>query len=151
MANAAERVYSLIEDTVNEQGVSLWDVRFLKEGANWYLRVFIDKPEGVSINDCAAVSHAIDPIIDEADPIDRAYYLEVCSCGAERELTRDRHFKAMLGKAVKVRLYKAVDSKKEIEGILLSADENIVISTENGDMTFNKTDISKAYLNDFEA
>ena len=77
MANAAERVYSLIEETVKNEGVTLWDVRFLKEGANWYLRVFIDKPEGISIDDCTAVSHAIDPIIDEADPIDKSYFLEV--------------------------------------------------------------------------
>ena len=78
MANSAEKVYELIKTAVEEQGVSLWDVRFLKEGASWYLRVFIDKSEGVSIDDCTNVSHAIDPIIDEADPIDVSYYLEVC-------------------------------------------------------------------------
>ena len=88
MANSAEKVYGLIKDAVEEQGVSLWDVRFLKEGASWYLRVFIDKPEGISIDDCTNVSHAIDPIIDAADPIDVSYYLEVCSPGIERELTR---------------------------------------------------------------
>ena len=74
MASAAERVYGLIKDTVEAQGVALWDVRFVKEGASWYLRVFIDKPEGISIDDCTNVSHAIDPILDEADPIDKSYY-----------------------------------------------------------------------------
>ena len=73
MANSAERVYELIKDAVEAEGVRLWDVRFLKEGASWYLRVFIDKPEGISIDDCTNVSHAIDPIIDEADPIDVSY------------------------------------------------------------------------------
>ena len=92
MANSAEKVYELIKDTVAAEGVGLWDVRFLKEGASWYLRVFIDKPEGISIDDCTNVSHAIDPIIDEADPIDVSYYLEVCSPGIERELTRRRHY-----------------------------------------------------------
>ena len=75
MANSAEKVYELIKDAVAAEGVGLWDVRFLKEGASWYLRVFIDKPEGISIDDCTNVSHAIDPIIDEADPIDVSYYL----------------------------------------------------------------------------
>jgi ribosome maturation factor RimP len=101
MANAAERVYTLIKDTVEEQGVSLWDVRFLKEGASWYLRVFIDKEGGINIDDCTNVSHAIDPIIDEADPIDKSYYLEVCSCGIDRELTRPAHFEAMKGALIK--------------------------------------------------
>ena len=69
MASAAERVYSLIKETVESQGVELWDVRFVKEGASWYLRVFIDKQDGITIDDCTNVSHAIDPVIDEADPI----------------------------------------------------------------------------------
>ena len=72
MANVADRVYSLIEETVKNEGVDLWDVRFIKEGANWYLRVFIDKADGVTIDDCTNVSHAIDPVIDQADPIDKA-------------------------------------------------------------------------------
>ena len=74
MASAAERVYDLIKETVEAQGVTLWDVRFLKEGASWYLRVFIDKQGGINIDDCTNVSHAIDPIIDEANPIDKSFY-----------------------------------------------------------------------------
>ena len=109
MANSAEKVYELIKETVEKQGVNLWDVRFLKEGASWYLRVFIDKPEGISIDDCTNVSHAIDPIIDDADPIDVSYFLEVCSPGTERELTRQSHFEACVGKRVKIKLYKALD------------------------------------------
>ena len=146
MASAAERVYSLIEETVKAQGVELWDVRFLKEGANWYLRVFIDKPEGISIDDCTNVSHAIDPIIDEADPIDKSYYLEVCSPGIQRELTRAWHFEAMIGKEIKIKLYKALDGKKEFSGILKSYDENLVLKTENGEIAFSKESVSKAFL-----
>lgn len=150
MANAAEKVYSLIEETVKEQGVTLWDVRFLKEGANWYLRVFIDKEGGVSIDDCTNVSHAIDPILDEEDPIDRSYYLEVCSPGVERELIRDWHYESKIGEKVKLKLYKAFDGKKEFNGILVQAGDSVVIETESGNLTFNKKDISKAYLDDFE-
>ena len=136
MANVAEKVYDLIKETVEECGVELWDVRFIKEGASWYLRVFIDKPEGVSIDDCTNVSHAVDPIIDEEDPIDVAYYFEVCSPGLERELARPRHFEKVLGEKIKVKLYKAIDGKKEFKGILNSVNEGITLLTENGEMTF---------------
>ena len=150
MANAAERVYSLIEETVKNEGVTLWDVRFLKEGANWYLRVFIDKPEGISIDDCTAVSHAIDPIIDEADPIDKSYFLEVCSPGIERELTRPWHYEAVLGEKIKIKLYKAVDGKKEFTGLLKTSGDTLIIETETGEISFPKETVSKAYLCDFE-
>lgn len=150
MASAAERVYDLIKETVEAQGVSLWDVRFLKEGASWYLRVFIDKPEGISIDDCTNVSHAIDPVIDEADPIDKSYYLEVCSPGIERELTRDYHFESVVGEKIKIKLYKAIDSKKEFVGILKQAGQCLILETEAGEMEFALKDISKANLCDFE-
>ena len=150
MANAAEKVYSLIKETVESQGVTLWDVRFLKEGASWYLRVFIDKPEGIGIEDCTNVSHAIDPIIDEADPIHVSYFLEVCSPGTERELTRQSHFEACLGKKVKIKLYKAIDGVKELTGTLKSAADTLVIETEGGEYELSYKDISKARLCDFE-
>ena len=151
MANSAERVYELIKDAVEAEGVRLWDVRFLKEGASWYLRVFIDKPEGISIDDCTNVSHAIDPIIDEADPIDVSYYLEVCSPGIERELTRSRHYEESLGKQVRLKLYRAYDGKKEITGTLEDiTEENVTLVTEGNAFTVERKNISKANLSDFE-
>lgn len=151
MANSAERVYELIKDAVEAEGVELWDVRFLKEGASWYLRVFIDKPEGISIDDCTNVSHAIDPIIDEADPIDVSYYLEVCSPGIERELTRSRHYEESLGKQVRLKLYRAYDGKKEITGTLEGVtEENITLVTDGNAVTVERKNISKANLSDFE-
>lgn len=149
MANAADRVFSLIKETVESLGVELWDVRFVKEGASWYLRVFIDKEEGITIDDCTDVSHAIDPVIDEADPIDKSYYLEVCSCGLERELVKPEHFKKVLGETVKVKLYKAVDGVKEFTGILLSSEESIVLEVEGEEKEFSFKDISKANLCDY--
>ena len=142
MANSAERVYELIKDAVEAEGVRLWDVRFLKEGASWYLRVFIDKPEGISIDDCTNVSHAIDPIIDEADPIDVSYYLEVCSPGIERELTRSRHYEESLGKQVRLKLYRAYDGKKEITGTLEDVtEENVTLVTEGNALTVERQNI----------
>ena len=151
MANSAEKVYELIKDAVAAEGVGLWDVRFLKEGASWYLRVFIDKPEGISIDDCTNVSHAIDPIIDEADPIDVSYYLEVCSPGIERELTRRQHYEESVGKPVRLKLYKAYDGKKELTGTLENVGEDsVTLNTGNTVLTVEFKNISKANLCDFE-
>ncbi|MBQ6825828.1 MAG: ribosome maturation factor RimP [Clostridia bacterium] len=150
MASAAERVYSLIKETVEECGVELWDVRYLKEGASYYLRVFIDKAEGVNIDDCTNVSHAIDPIIDEADPIKESYYLEVCSPGIERELTRDYHFERFIGEKIKIKLYKALDGKKEFTGILKGFSDTVILEVDGNDETFDYKNISKANLCDFE-
>ncbi|MEE0839946.1 MAG: ribosome maturation factor RimP [Acutalibacteraceae bacterium] len=148
MANIADTVASLIKETVEAQGVSLWDVRFVKEGADWFLRIFIDKEEGISIDDCVNVSHAVDPIIDEADPIDRSYTMEVSSPGLCRELTRAEHFEIMNGQEVKVKLYKALDGIKEFIGTLKGFDETLIIQTEAGEKAFDKKEIAKVYLND---
>lgn len=150
MASAAERVYSLIKETVEECGVELWDVRYLKEGASYYLRVFIDKADGINIDDCTNVSHAIDPIIDEADPIKDSYYLEVCSPGIERELTRDYHFKRFIGEKIKIKLYKAMNGKKEFMGILKAFSDTVILEIDGLDITFDYKNISKANLCDFE-
>ena len=91
MASIAEKVFDLVKPNADELGLTLWDVKFLKEGASYYLRIFIDKPDGISIDDCTNMSHSVDPILDEADLIDKAYYFEVCSTGLERELTRPEH------------------------------------------------------------
>lgn len=150
MANAADRVYELIKDTVKQQGVELWDVRFVKEGVSWYLRVFIDKSDGITIDDCTNVSHAIDPVIDAADPIEKSYYLEVCSCGLERELVKREHFKKVIGQKIKLKLYKAIDGMKEFTGNLSSADEKIVLDIDGETKEFGFKEISKANLCDFE-
>ncbi|MBQ3547765.1 MAG: ribosome maturation factor RimP [Clostridia bacterium] len=150
MASAAERVYDLIKETVEAQGVTLWDVRFLKEGASWYLRVFIDKEGGINIDDCTNVSHAIDPIIDEADPIDKSYYLEVCSCGVDRELTRPAHYEAMQGETVKIKLYKALDGVKEFIGVLSGFDGNVKLDVDGTVYEFTLKEISKANVYYFE-
>lgn len=146
MASIAEKVYGLVKETVESCGVTLWDVRFVKEGASHYLRVFIDKPEGISINDCTDVSHAIDPVIDEADPIDGSYYLEVCSPGTDRELVRPHHFEYGIEKFVTVKLFKAIDGKKEFTGTLKAYDGNITLLIDDKETTFEKGSFSKVYI-----
>ena len=146
MASIAEKVYALVKETVESCGVNLWDVRFVKEGASHYLRIFIDKPDGITINDCTDVSHAVDPIIDEADPIDGSYYLEVCSPGTERELTCEHHFEYGIGKTVTVKLFKALDGKKEFTGVLKAYNGDLTLDTEKGEMTFAKGSCSKVCI-----
>lgn len=145
MAKVTDKVYELIKPAVTALGITLWDVRFLKEGASYYLRVYIDKEGGVTIDDCVAVSHAIDPIIDEADPIDKQYYLEVCSSGIERELTRDWHYGAAQGKPVRIKLFAAVDGKKEFCGILKLDGENILLTGED-QLKTERSKIAKAFI-----
>ena len=112
----ALKVSALIKESVESLGVQLWDVKFVKEGASWYLRVFIDKEDGVDINNCTDVSRLIDPILDEADPINVSYYLEVCSPGLERELSEEWHFEKYIGADVKVKLIRPRDGKREFSG-----------------------------------
>ncbi len=151
MPSVAETVFSLVKNTVESLDLELYDVRFVKEGASHYLRIFIDKPGGADINDCTAVSHAVDPIIDEADPIDGSYYLEVCSAGLERELTRPEHFKKFAGSRVKIKLYKALNGSKELSAILQSRDESsggITVNFNNNEIYFEKKEVSSVKLDD---
>ena len=150
MASVSEKVFALVKKTVEEQGVDLWDVRYLKEGSSYYLRVFIDKADGINIDDCTNVSHAIDPLLDEADPIKDPYYLEVCSPGIERELIRPEHFEKMIGQKIKVRLFKAVDSVKEFIGILTAYNGDITMDVNGTEFNFAKSDVAKVHLCDFE-
>ncbi len=150
MAGVADRVFALIKDTVEAQNVRLWDVRFVKEGASYYLRVFIDSDAGINIDDCTNVSHAIDPVIDEADPIDKSYYLEVCSPGLERELTREEHFAKFIGSSVKVKLYKALGGTKELVGIMKSYDGGLQIKVDDEEIYLEKKDFSSVRLNDLD-
>ena len=149
MAGIADKVAAIIKSTVENEGVELWDVRYVKEGSSYYLRVYIDKEDGINIDDCTNVSHAIDPVLDEADPIKDSYYLEVCSTGLERELLKPEHFEKMLGRKIKVRLFKARDGVKEFEGILEAFDGGVTLATDSGNIRFEKGEIAKANLCDF--
>ena len=117
--NTAEVVWKLAEPIAKELGLSIWDVRFVKEGAYWYLRIFIDRPEGITLDECEAMSRAINDPLDRLDPIDQEYCLEVCSPGIDRELTRPEHFAAFLGAVVSVRLLRPLeDGRRELIAIL---------------------------------
>ncbi|HCI23413.1 MAG TPA: ribosome maturation factor RimP [Lachnospiraceae bacterium] len=124
-------------------GCEVYDVEYVKEGSDWYLRAYIDKPEGVSIIDCENVSRAFSDKLDEEDFISDAYILEVSSPGLGRALKKDRHLEKSLGEEVEVRTYKPIDKQKEFTGILKSYDKDtITIQTEEKDLVFAKSDIA---------
>lgn len=150
--NTVAVVWELVEPYAEELGLRIWDVRFLKEGADWYLRIFIDKDGGVSIDDCVDMTHAINKPLDESDPIEQAYFLEVSSPGVERDLVRDEHFTAYVGEKIKVKMIRPVDGKREFSGIFEDYnDGNITIrmSDESG-FTFTKKEASWIKADDFE-
>ena len=121
--NIASRITELVKDTVEECGCMLWDVEFVKEGPDHNLIIYIDKPEGISLTDCEMVNDAVEPIIDEADPIDGSYYLEISSPGLERELKTPEHIKAFIGEEINVKLFTAFEEKKSYMGVLSEYDE----------------------------
>ncbi len=127
-----DTVRTAIEPIAAGLGLTLWDVEFVKEGARQVLRVTIDKASGVTIDDCEQMHRAIDPVLDELDPIDVPYHLEVSSPGVERELRTDAHIDAFVGERVSVRLFAPVDGKKRLEGILRGRGENGEILLEAG-------------------
>ena len=150
--NTVKIVWDIVEPFAEELGLKIWDVRFLKEGSSWFLRIFIDKDGGVSIDDCVDLTHAINGPLDEADPIEQAYFLEVSSPGVERDLVRDEHFSTYIGEKIKVKMIRPVDGKREFSGILESyEDGNITIRLEDeSGFTFTKKEASFVKLDDFD-
>ena len=139
-------VMDLALPVVEEAGLELWDVEYVKEGAEWILRVVIDSNEGVTLDDCERVSRAIDPVLDEADPIEEAYYLEVSSPGIERELRCRMHLEACEGWNVEVRLYAPRDGVKSFRGELLAMedeDDSIRISVGEQVLCFASEEVAK--------
>ncbi len=135
--NTVARITELAEPIAQQLHLRLWDVRFEKEGASWYLRFFIDADEGVTLEDCEAFSRVVDPVIDEADPIDQSYYMEVSSPGLCRELKRLAHYEASIGREIAVRLIRPLDGVRDFEGVLENADKTqFTLRTPEGTRVF---------------
>ena len=149
--NTVNTVWEIAEPIAQSLGLEIWDVRFEKEGADWFLRIFIDKEGGVSIDDCVDMSHAIDKPLDEADLIEQSYCLEVSSPGLERDLKRDAHFEKSLGEKIMVKLIRPVDGQREFKGTLESYDNgNFELLLEDGTkLMINKKETSYVKLDDF--
>lgn len=132
MANIEEKVNNLLQDTVNSLGYSIYDVEYVKEGKDFYLRIYIDKETGIDLNDCEKVSNAISDMLDEADLIKEQYFLEVSSPGIERILRKDKHLSENIGKVIEVKLFKPIEKQKQYVGELIEFDaEKVSIKAED--------------------
>ena len=143
MAKVTDVVAGLAKPFVEQAGCTLWDVEYVKEAGEWFLRVYIDKADGVGIEDCEAVSRPLSDALDEADPIAGSYTFEVSSAGLDRALKRPEHFEACMEQRVDVKLYRPVDGRKEFTGVLTGY-ENGDVTVD--DRTFPRKDLAQVRL-----
>ena len=147
MAKVTDTVAALALPVVESAGCRLWDVEYVKEAGSWFLRVYIDKEGGVSIDDCEAVSRPLSDLLDQADPIEGSYTFEVSSAGADRALKKPEHFEKFRGEEVEVKLYRPREGRKEFVGRLQNYQDGAVTLEINGDETvFTKQEIALVRL-----
>ncbi len=147
MSKLTDKIAEIARPVVEEEGCSLWDVEYVREAGTWYLRVFIDRDGGVSIDDCERVSRRLDPILDEEDPIPDSYVFEVGSAGADRELKRPRDFEQFMGSEVEVKLYRPVDGSKHYTGTLTGYEDGAVsLSVGEKTLRFPKEQVAQVRL-----
>ena len=152
MEKVTDLTARLAAPIVEEQGCSLWDVEYVKEAGTWYLRVLIDKEGGVDILDCENISRALSDLLDEADPIDQSYYLEVGSPGLGRKLTRPEHYEQLKGQKIRAKLIRPnADGVRELAGILTGREgTTVTLNTDNGPVAFEVNAASSVQLCDDE-
>ena len=142
--NIESKVEKLLEEIITNLGYELYDVKYEKEGKDYYLRIIIDKPEGIDINDCETVNNAINDILDEADYIKEQYFLEVSSCGLERVLRKEKHLQEQLEKEIEVKLFTPVEKKKQYQGTLKGFNsEKLVLQVEENELELERKNISQ--------
>lgn len=147
MAKVTETVAALAAPIVEKAGCSLWDVEYVKEAGEWFLRVYIDKEGGVSIDDCEAVSRPLSDLLDEADPIEGSYTFEVSSAGADRVLKKPEHFEQFMNSEVEVKLYRPREGRKEFVGLLRGyEDGGVTLEVGNETQSFTKQEIALVRL-----
>ena len=149
MKKITEVVWALAEPAVQAQGCRIWDVEYVREAGQWYLRLYLDKDGGVDILDCEAISRTVSDLLDEADPIESSYVFEVGSAGLERQLKRPGDFAQFMGSPVLVKLYKPVDGRKEFPGTLTAYNEangSLTVDLNGTAYTFGKKDVALCRL-----
>lgn len=143
MAKIEERVEELVTKPIDELGYKVYDVMYVKEGKDNYLRIFIDKESGISLDDCEKVNNAITDMLDEADIIKDQYFLEISSPGVERHIRKDKQLEEHIGKDINVRLFKPINKQKELTGTLQKFDdEQVVLLINEEEITINRENIS---------
>ena len=147
MSKITDQVAALAADAVEEQGCELWDVEYVREAGSWYLRLYIDKKEGVNITDCEAISRKVSDLLDEVDPIPASYTFEVCSAGIERPLKRPGDFEKFMGADILLKTYSPRNGRKEFPGVLAGYDDGAVTVTVGKEtLRFEKQEIALVRL-----
>ena len=142
-----EQVAAFAEPVVQEHGCELWDVEYVREGSEYFLRLYIDKEGGVDIDDCEAISRAMDPILDEKDPVPGSYHFEVCSAGLERALKRPGDFERFMGSPITVKLYRPYNGLKELPCVLRGYDSGkLTVESGKETITFEKSQVALVRL-----
>lgn len=145
VSNIESKVENLLKDIIENLGYDLYDVQYVKEGKDFYLRIVIDKENGIDLNDCEKVNDAINDILDEADYIKDQYFLEVSSPGLERTLRKDKHFQSQIGNKILVKLFKPIEKKREFEGILKSyAEDELILIQDDEELKIEVKNIALA-------
>lgn len=135
----------LLKDVITQFGYELYDVEYVKEGKEYHLCIYIDKPDGININDCEKVNDVINPILDEADYITEQYFLEVSSAGLEKKLRKKEHFEKQIGNKIEVNLYSKIDNTKNLQGVLKECnDEFLLLQVDDKDVKINFNQIANA-------
>ena len=147
MSKITDKVTQLAAPVVEQEGCSIWDVEYVREAGTWFLRIFIDKDGGVGIEDCERISRALDPILDEADPIPDSYVFEVGSAGIERELKRPGDFERYMGSEIELKLYQPYEGSKAFVGKLSGyADGTVSITVGDKELSFTKAQTAQVKL-----
>ena len=142
-----EQVEAFAKPVVEQHGCSLWDVEYVREGSERFLRLYIEKEGGVDITDCEAISRAVDPILDEKDPIQESYHFEVCSAGLERALKRPSDFQRFMGSPITLKLYRPHNGLKEFPGVLRGYDDGrVTVECGKETVTFEKSQVALVRL-----
>ena len=142
MANIEEKVENLVKQTIEENGYDLYDVEYAKEGKDYFLRIIIDGEKGIQLEDCEKIHYAINDLLEKADYIKEMYFLEVSSPGVERILRKDRHLEAQLGKKIVIKLFRPINAKKELIGILKQFNKEKIELETDGIIEIQRKNIS---------
>lgn len=143
MANIEGKIENLISDIIKNLGYELYDVEYVKEGKDYFLRIYIDSDNGIDLNDCEKVSNSLTEILDREDYIKEQYFLEVSSPGVERILRKDKHLESNIGKEIQIKLFKPLDGKKQFKGILKEFDSNNITILDDKEISIDRKNISQ--------
>lgn len=143
MANIEEKIENLTSKTINSLGYELYDVEYVKEGKDYFLRLYIDSEKGIDLNDCEKVSDSITELLDKEDYIKEQYFLEISSPGVERNLRKEKHLNANIGNEIQIKLFKPLEGQKQYKGILKSYDENSITILNTEEINIDRKNITQ--------